>query len=59
MWRWHDLNQIRHFFWLVAHDWLLTNEERRRHKLTEDDSCSRCEHIHEIILHVLRDCSYS
>ncbi|CAN1792988.1 Putative ribonuclease H protein At1g65750 [Linum perenne] len=48
---------IKHFLWLVAHDRLLTNEERRKRTWTEDGSCSRCGHPQETVLHVLRDCS--
>ncbi|CAN1121084.1 Putative ribonuclease H protein At1g65750 [Linum perenne] len=50
-------NRIKHFLWLVAHDRLLTNEERWKRTWTEDGSCSRCGHPQETVLHVLRDCS--
>ncbi|CAN1342708.1 Putative ribonuclease H protein At1g65750, partial [Linum perenne] len=57
VWRWKGPNRIKHFLWLVAHDRLLTNEERRKRTWTEDGSCSRCGHPQETVLHVLRDCS--
>ncbi|CAN1144211.1 Putative ribonuclease H protein At1g65750 [Linum perenne] len=57
VWRWKGPNRIKHFLWLVAHDRLLTNEERRKRTWTDDGSCSRCGHPQETVLHVLRDCS--
>ncbi|CAN1292678.1 Putative ribonuclease H protein At1g65750 [Linum perenne] len=57
VWRWKGTNRIKHFLWFVAHDILLTNEERRKQTWTDDRSCSRCGHPQETVLHVLRDCS--
>ncbi|CAN1189170.1 Putative ribonuclease H protein At1g65750, partial [Linum perenne] len=44
------------FLWLVAHNRLLTNSERRRRHLAEIGSCQVCPGQEESILHVLRDC---
>ncbi|CAN1805660.1 Putative ribonuclease H protein At1g65750 [Linum perenne] len=56
VWWWKGPNRINHFLWLVAHDMLLINEERRKRTWNEDGSCSRCGHPQETDLHVLRDC---
>ncbi|XP_057744587.1 uncharacterized protein LOC130962384 [Arachis stenosperma] len=59
VWNWQGPERIRTFLWLVAHNALLTNSERRRRHLTNDDSCPRCHHHDETVIHVLRDCSYA
>ncbi|CAN1825871.1 Putative ribonuclease H protein At1g65750, partial [Linum perenne] len=56
IWRWTGPNRIRHFIWLVAHDRILTNAERRRRHLTDIDDCQRCRGGTEDTLHVIRDC---
>jgi hypothetical protein len=35
---------------------LITNEERHKINMTDDNSCYRCQHGPESIIHVLRDC---
>ncbi|RYQ83778.1 hypothetical protein Ahy_B10g102615 [Arachis hypogaea] len=59
VWNWQGPERIRTFLWLVAHNAILTNSERRRRHLTNDDSCPRCHHHDETVIHVLRDCSYA
>ncbi|CAN1152491.1 Putative ribonuclease H protein At1g65750, partial [Linum perenne] len=44
------------FIWLVAHDRILTNAERRRRHLTDIDDCQRCRGGTEDTLHVVSDC---
>ncbi|CAN1124680.1 Putative ribonuclease H protein At1g65750 [Linum perenne] len=56
IWRWKGPQRIRQFFWLVAHNRLLTNSERRRRHLAEIGSCQVCPGQEESVLHVLRDC---
>ncbi|CAN1848962.1 hypothetical protein LINPERHAP1_LOCUS39124 [Linum perenne] len=46
----------RHFLWLIAHDWMLTNVEHRKRHLEADVGCQRCMNLIEDTLHVVRDC---
>ncbi|CAH9053278.1 unnamed protein product [Cuscuta europaea] len=59
VWRWRGPNHIRHFLWLVAHNRLLTNEERRRRHMATEGVCSRCNQHQETALHVLRECPFA
>ncbi|CAN1860132.1 Putative ribonuclease H protein At1g65750 [Linum perenne] len=56
IWDWPGPNKIRHFMWLVAHNRLLTNKERKRRHLTDNDTCSCCGTMVETIDHILRSC---
>ncbi|CAN1725728.1 Putative ribonuclease H protein At1g65750 [Linum perenne] len=56
VWRWEGLSRVRHFLWLVAHDRILTNAERRRRHMAAVDDCQRCRSYTEDTLHVIRDC---
>ncbi|CAN1279411.1 Putative ribonuclease H protein At1g65750 [Linum perenne] len=56
IWKWKGPQRIRQFLWLVAHNRLLTNSERRRRHLAEIGSCQVCPGQEESVLHVLRDC---
>ncbi|CAN1836512.1 Putative ribonuclease H protein At1g65750, partial [Linum perenne] len=56
IWRWKGPQRIRQFLWVVAHNRLLTNSERRRRHLAEIGSCQVCPGQEESVLHVLRDC---
>lgn len=47
------------FLWLIWHGRILTNDERKRHHMTEDDSCPLCLLDIETILHALRDCTFA
>ncbi|CAN1152790.1 Putative ribonuclease H protein At1g65750 [Linum perenne] len=57
VWNWQGPNRIKHFLWLAAHDRLLTNAERRRRHMTEEDNCHRCTNVSETSLNILRDCN--
>ncbi|CAN1165565.1 Putative ribonuclease H protein At1g65750 [Linum perenne] len=59
VWNWQGPNRIRFFLWLVAHNRLLTNAERRRRHLCATESCSRCSSASEDAIHVLRDCKFA
>ncbi|CAN1181076.1 Putative ribonuclease H protein At1g65750 [Linum perenne] len=56
IWKWPGPNKIRHFMWLVSHNRILTNQERKRRHMTDDDSCVRCGAGVESIDHCLRLC---
>ncbi|CAN1771034.1 Putative ribonuclease H protein At1g65750 [Linum perenne] len=56
IWSWPGPNKIRHFMWLVAHNRLMTNEERARRHLTSSSECGSCAGVVESIDHVLRGC---
>ncbi|RYR10336.1 hypothetical protein Ahy_B05g078806 [Arachis hypogaea] len=59
VWNWQGLERIRTFLWLVTHNAILTNSERKRRHLTNDDSCPQCQCHEESAIHVLRDCFYA
>ncbi|XP_052112461.1 uncharacterized protein LOC127744218 [Arachis duranensis] len=59
VWRWQGPERIRTFLWLATHNVILTNSERKRRHLTNDDSCPRCRCHEESTIHVLRDCFYA
>ena len=44
------------FLWLVSHQVIMTNMERKRRHLSDNGVCSLCKNGDETILHVLRDC---
>ncbi|CAL1361606.1 unnamed protein product [Linum trigynum] len=50
LWKWPGPNRIKHFLWLALHDRLMTNAERKRRKLTSNDSCAE---------HIMRHCPSS
>ncbi|CAN1184850.1 Putative ribonuclease H protein At1g65750, partial [Linum perenne] len=45
--------------WLVSHNRLLTNSERRRRHISATVACERCKREAEDTLHVLRDCRFA
>nr|XP_025664883.1 uncharacterized protein LOC112763420 [Arachis hypogaea] len=59
VWNWQGPERIRTFLWLVTHNAILTNSEKRRRHLTNDDTCPRCRSHEESTIHVLRDCPYA
>ncbi|CAL1388702.1 unnamed protein product [Linum trigynum] len=59
LWRVPATQRIRAFFWLVAHQRLLANCERRRRHLTTVARCQICGGDEETTLHVIRDCPYA
>ncbi|CAN1787613.1 Putative ribonuclease H protein At1g65750 [Linum perenne] len=42
IWKWQGPSRVKHFLWLAAHDRLLTNAERHRRHMTNDDKCHIC-----------------
>ncbi|CAL1375573.1 unnamed protein product [Linum trigynum] len=59
LWKWAGPNRIKHFLWLVFHDRLMTNAQRKRRKLTTDDTCPMCRNGPETTEHIMRHCSGS
>ncbi|CAN1262374.1 Putative ribonuclease H protein At1g65750 [Linum perenne] len=56
VWRWEGPQRIRQFLWTVAHNKLLTNEERARRHIAGSDECEICSGQPETIEHLLRCC---
>ncbi|KAK9028235.1 hypothetical protein V6N11_068045 [Hibiscus sabdariffa] len=50
------LPRVRMFLWLVCHERVLMNAERRRRRLTQDSSCAICGDDREDLDHLLRFC---
>uniref|UniRef100_A0A199UBV5 Uncharacterized protein n=1 Tax=Manihot esculenta TaxID=3983 RepID=A0A199UBV5_MANES len=48
--------RVRNFIWLACRGKILTNEERFRRGLTNNEACGLCGAHQESVLHVLRDC---
>ncbi|CAN1139910.1 Putative ribonuclease H protein At1g65750 [Linum perenne] len=59
VWKWGGPSRIQFFLWLLSHEKLLTNLERKRRHMTQDSSCPRCAHTEESIFHILRDCPFA
>ncbi|CAL1382373.1 unnamed protein product [Linum trigynum] len=59
LWKWTGPNCIKHFLWLVFHDRLMTNVQRKRRRLTTDDTCPMCKRGPETTEHILRQCPSS
>ena len=56
VWRVVFPERTRVFLWLVSHQVIMTNMERKRRHLSESSVCQLCKNGDESILHVLRDC---
>jgi hypothetical protein len=56
IWAWQGPNRYKSFLWKIAHDKILTNDERYHRGMTRDNLCPRCGDYPETIMHVLRDC---
>lgn len=56
VWRWKGPARIRSLLWKIAHGRLLTNEERVRRHMTQDDACQHCPAGPKSLMHVIRDC---
>ncbi|KAL9288897.1 putative ribonuclease H domain, reverse transcriptase zinc-binding domain-containing protein [Arabidopsis thaliana] len=56
VWRVTTTERVRVFIWLVVHQVIMTNVERRRRHLSASGVCQVCKGGDETILHVLRDC---
>lgn len=56
LWKLPMAQRVRTFSWLLFKGRLLTNSERCRRKMTNDDTCSICNHGPEDIDHILRLC---
>uniref|UniRef100_A0A2C9W680 Reverse transcriptase zinc-binding domain-containing protein n=1 Tax=Manihot esculenta TaxID=3983 RepID=A0A2C9W680_MANES len=48
--------RVRNFVWLACQGKILTNEERLRRGLTNNEACGLCGTHQESVLHFLRDC---
>ncbi|CAA7041734.1 unnamed protein product [Microthlaspi erraticum] len=48
--------RVRVFIWLVSHQVIMTNVERKRRHLCDSDVCVVCKGDFETIIHALRDC---
>lgn len=55
-WRVIAPERVRVFLWLVAHQAIMTNMERKRRHISENSVCPLCKGGEETIFHVLRDC---
>lgn len=56
IWKGKGPNRWCTFLWLVRHGRLLTNLEKVRRHISDDDSCPNCSTHSESLMHALRDC---
>ncbi|TYH43154.1 hypothetical protein ES332_D11G109000v1 [Gossypium tomentosum] len=56
IWNFRGPQRVRVFLWIVCSDKLLTNQERKRRRMTMDDRCSLCGVEVENMDHVLQSC---
>ncbi|WCJ40291.1 DNAse I-like superfamily protein [Euphorbia peplus] len=59
IWQWPGPQRIRCFIWLVTKRRILTNPERKRRHLSDEDLCQICNLYPETITHVFRDCPFA
>ncbi|CAA7019726.1 unnamed protein product [Microthlaspi erraticum] len=55
VWRVAAPERVCLFLWLVSHQVIMTNVERKRRHLSDSDVCSVCKGDFKTIMHVLRD----
>jgi len=56
IWKWKDPKRIRWLLWKLVHK-VLTNVERARRRIAENDLCRHCNNSPESQSHTFRDCS--
>lgn len=56
VWRLVAPERVRVFLWMVTHQVIMTNMERKRRHLSDNGVCQLCKNGDETILHALRDC---
>ncbi|KAJ1425933.1 Ribonuclease H domain [Sesbania bispinosa] len=59
VWSWVGPQRIRAFLWLLANEALLSNSNRARRHMTNNDLCPICNQIPETNLHPVRDCAWA
>ncbi|XP_019198971.1 PREDICTED: uncharacterized protein LOC109192724 [Ipomoea nil] len=59
LWRIKCAEKIKIFLWKVLRNGLLTNSERTRRGLTDDDRCPRCDEPDETLDHIFRRCDFA
>ncbi|KAK7245212.1 hypothetical protein RIF29_40047 [Crotalaria pallida] len=60
IWSWKGPQRVRVLLWKIANDALMTNSNRRRRNITNDDTCMICNTREvEDLLHALRDCVHA
>ncbi|KAF7843966.1 putative ribonuclease H protein At1g65750 family [Senna tora] len=57
IWKWCGLEKVRCFLWLCRHDRIMTNENKKKRRLSTMDQCSKCPTVTETTLHAICDCS--
>lgn len=55
IWRLNVLERVRYFFWMLAHDRLLPNYNKRKMRISQA-MCKLCQRSVETIMHAFRDC---
>ncbi|CAN1752991.1 Putative ribonuclease H protein At1g65750 [Linum perenne] len=56
VWSWRGPQRIRQFLWVAIHNRLMTNAERHRRHITNNDGCGLCVDEAETTDHLLRGC---
>lgn len=56
VWKWEGPKRYKGHLWKVAHEHLLTNVERVRRNMANEDLCPRCQQCPETIMHVIHGC---
>lgn len=54
--QWKGPARIRSHLWKLVHGCLLTNDERCRRGMAQDNLCPRCLFAPETLMHMMRDC---
>ncbi|KAK4477283.1 hypothetical protein RD792_016497 [Penstemon davidsonii] len=59
LWRIKCPERIRFFLWICLHNSLATNKLRYERKIADSNTCSRCNHDAESVIHALQDCVFA
>lgn len=59
IWKLSSAEKIKSFIWLIMHNGIYTNSERKRRHLSDSFTCPGCNQEEETWIHMLRDCDYA
>ncbi|CAL1361925.1 unnamed protein product [Linum trigynum] len=56
LWRWDGPNIIKLFLWLISHNRLLTNAQRKKQQIAQNEGYNHCTDEEDTLEHILRKC---
>ncbi|XP_057428997.1 uncharacterized protein LOC130722320 [Lotus japonicus] len=58
IWKFKGPPKVQSFLWKVAHNKILTNQERMKRNMSTNATCPRCLSADETVIHAIRDCPF-